>query len=240
MTRSGLSHGDGTEVLGAAAWPSNGHVIRDAARLGFIREDDAVLDLTYGRGLWWTLVKPPRFLANDVRAGQGNVANSDHNGEPVYSMDYRHIDVEGWGRAFDVVAYDPPYVAMGGRETSTLDGGEFMDRYGLDDAPKSPAELQAQNNLGLVNALRLVRPKGFVLYKCMNYTSSGKTFMATFELRDLQKALSAAYADTGEGPTFEVETYFAHVLHVRPQPPGRRQVKPRRNESYLFVLRRTR
>lgn len=196
-------------ILAATAWPKNADLIADVARLGYLNRDDYVVDPTYGRGKWWTIWRPDRLVAHDI---------------DIDGVDFRRLP--HIAETFDVVAFDPPYVSVGGRSTTGLP--DFHDRYGMDDAPKSPADLQRLIDGGLTEAWRVVRPGGIVLVKCQDYVSSGKLWPGT------HRTLSAAY-DFG----FELLDRLEHVsLKPRPQPKGRRQVHARRNLSTLFVLKR--
>lgn len=204
-------------VLAASNWPTNGDLIADVARLYLadLTVEQSVLDATYGRGLWWTKYQPPFLTTNDIVAGRAH-----------YQYDFRHLP-EHWASSFDVVAYDPPYVCVGGRETSGIK--DMHDRYGLTDAPKSPIHLQGMMDDGLAEMQRVTRPGGLILMKCQDYISSGKLWAGTHW--SLVQALQLG---------LEVVDRFEHIGHVRPQPPNRRQVHARRNLSTLFVFRKAR
>src|SRR4051812_43435752 len=116
-------------ILAAHKWPTNGDLIADVAKL-HLRTDMVALDPTYGRGLWWTAWRPDSLSTHDIAAD---------------GVDFRKLPEDD--ASFDLMAFDPPYVCMGGRKTSQLP--DFMDRYGLWDAPSSPAALQAHNDDGL-------------------------------------------------------------------------------------------
>lgn len=200
-------------VLACNTWPTNADLIADVARL-YIRPDDEVIDLTYGRGVWWQKFTPAYLVSNDLRTDAG--LNEDFRATS-------HAD-----RSFDVVAYDPPYVSIGGRKGSAM--AELHDRFGLIDAPRSPAQLQAEViNPGLTEAARISRR--IVLVKCQDYISSGRLWPGTH--LTLTHALSIG---------LELVDRFEHVAGVRPQPTvnpdgtPRRQVHARRNLSTLFVL----
>src|SRR5579862_4447487 len=90
-------------VLAAYHWQTNGHLIADCHRLGYLLDDDHVLDPTYGRGAWWKVWRPEKLTAH-TRAVDGS--------------DFRHLPYPDG--AFDTIAYDPPYVAKGGRSTSGI------------------------------------------------------------------------------------------------------------------------
>lgn len=199
-------------VLAACNWPTNGDLIADVAVL-YMQPDDRVLDATYGRGLWWTKYRPELLVTNDIVHGR-----ADH------AYDFRHL-APIWADCFDVVAYDPPYVCVGGRDTSTIP--DFHDRYGLTTAPKSPRELQHLMQQGLDEMNRVTRPGGLILMKCQDYVSSGKLWPGTHYSLNWASSLGLELVDR-----------FEHIGGARPQPPNRRQVHARRNLSTLFVFRK--
>lgn len=191
-------------ILAATSWPTNADLIADVARLYFA-EVETVLDVTYGRGAWWTKYHPKVLLAHDLYNLDG--------------VDFR--DLPEATDAVEVIAYDPPYVSMGGRETSTLP--DMTDRYGMLNAPRSPLELRAYIRDGLEECARV--SSHLILVKCQDYISSGRYQPATHWLLE----------DAGK-LGLEILDRFEHITRPRPQPPGRRQVHARRNLSTLFVL----
>lgn len=198
---------DTPPVLAAHAWPTNAHLIADVAHLGYLTDTDRVIDPTYGRGIWWQRWRPADLTAHDIRAD---------------GIDFRDLPHPS-GR-FDAAAYDPPYVCVGGRRTTTVP--DLHDRYGLTDAPNTPAELQQLIADGLTEVVRVVKPGGVVLVKCQDYVSSGRLWAGTHHTLTHALALGCALADRLE-----------HLGGTRPQPAGRRQVHARRNLSTLLVIR---
>lgn len=194
-------------VLAANAWPTNAHLIEAVATLGYLRYEDRVLDPTYGRGVWWGRWRPSELVTHDIRL------------DGVDFRDLPHADGE-----FDAAVFDPPYVSVGGRKTTGLP--DLHDRFGLTDAPTSPAGVQDLINSGLGEVARVVKPRGFVLVKCQDYISSGRFWPGTHK--------TTAYA---LGLGLEIVDRLEHLAGVRPQPPGRRQVHARRNLSTLLVFR---
>ena len=152
----------GEELIYAATnWKTNGHLILDAYKIGYLKDTDTILDPTYGKGVWWQQWRPQNLVT------RSNVEDP--------SFDFRRTEfAEG---QFDAIAYDPPYVSVGGRATSNQK--EMYDHYGLLNAPKTPLELQWLINDGLTEMYRIVKPGGIVLVKCQDYISGGKMFLGT-------------------------------------------------------------
>jgi hypothetical protein len=197
-----------TTVKAAHAWNTNAELIADCAALGYIKQDDHVLDPTFGGGVWWRTFRPASLVTHN------------RNEDGIDFRDLPHADA-----TFDVVAYDPPYVSVGGRDTSTIK--TMHNAYGMNDAPKSPAELQQLINDGLDEVHRVLKPRGYALVKCQDYISSGRLWIGTHHT--LTHAL---------GLGFECIDRLEHITSPRPQPAHRRQVHARRNLSTLFVFRK--
>lgn len=207
-------------VLAAATWQTNAHLIEDMARLGYLRDTDHVLDPTYGRGVWWQRWRPERLTAHDL----------DPTKAPNGPMDFTALNYPDG--TFDAVTFDPPYMAPGGRKTTST--GDFNDRFGLHTTPARPDSNQVLINDGIAEANRVVRRGGIVLVKCMDYINGGQLWMGTHHTLTHALELGMAVVDRLE-----------HVGRPGPQPTvnldgsPRRQLHARRNLSTLFVLRRT-
>lgn len=197
---------------------TNGPLIAAAATL-WIEDTDLVVDMTYGRGLFWTKYRPERLVGHDLATD---------------GVDFRQLPEAD--DTVDVAVFDPPYISPGGRTTSTLDGrngsgGDFNDRYGLGYTPSTPAELAALIADGIREANRILRPKGRLMVKCMDYVSSGGLFLGRHNV------VSAAL-DIGMRQVDE----FVHHSGTGPQPTEnpdgtpRRQVHSRRAHSFLCVF----
>lgn len=206
-------------VLAATRWTSNAELIADVHRLGYIRDDDLVLDPTYENGVWWKRYRPEKLTTFNRRED---------------GSDFRALTITS--HQFDVVAYDPPYVCIGGRRTSTIQA--MHNRYGMNEGGfedpdfRTPAELQQLINDGLTEMVRVVKPRGIVLCKCQDYISSGTFWPGTHHTLSHALTLGCELVDRLE-----------MVTSPRPQPTTnsdgtpRRQVHARRNLSTLFVLR---
>lgn len=200
-------------VLAASAWKTNAHLIADVARLGYLRKEWLTLDPTAGRMGWWKLWRPDNLVTHDIR---------------LDGVDFRALPHED--NTFDAVAFDPPYVAVGGHKTSSL--GDFHDRFGLTETGHGtgnpdPKAVQALINDGLTDCARVTKPRGFLLVKCQDYISSGKLWPGTHLTVTHGLSMGLNYYDRLE-----------HYGCVRAQPSGRRQVHARRNLSTLLVFRK--
>lgn len=202
-------------VLACNQWTNNAFLIEDVAKLGYLKHSLLTLDPTFGKGVWWKRWRPKVLFDHDLAV----------DGHDFRNMPY----ADG---TFPQIAFDPPYVSMGGRATTKI--RKFYEQYGLIGAPTSPEKLQALINDGVTEMYRLAAPKAIVLVKNMNYVSSGKLYLGTHWTT--AHALSLG---------FKVEDQF--ILHgrARQQPKRTRkdgkkskQKHARNNYSTLLVLRK--
>jgi hypothetical protein len=161
-------------VLAANNWKTNGDLILDVHRLGYLKLSDYVLDPTYGKGIWWKKYRPANFVYHDLKP------------DLISFTDLPYVD-----DFFDVTAFDPPYVSKGGRDTSGLVA--FDDAYGLRDAPGSPQELHGLICTGLNECIRVSRR--YVLVKACNYISSGHYWPGVFEIQKYVDSLGLSIVD---------------------------------------------
>jgi len=193
-------------IVSAHRWPDNAALIAEAVvPLGYIRPEDRLLDLTYGRGKWWTRYHHRGFFVALVDDDDAADSVGGEVAVAYVGKDYRNLSREFDEGEMDVVVFDPPYIAMGGRATSGM--GEFMDRYGLENAATTPAKLHADNAAGLAEAHRIVVPGGLVLVKCAPYISSGRRQEGDDWMREAAFDLGMRVVDK-----------FIHVGDVRAQP----------------------
>jgi hypothetical protein len=189
----------------------NGPLIAQVAKL-WIKPQDLVLDVTFGRGNFWTHYEPQFFLTHDLK----------YDG-----VDFRELPEDAG--SIDVVVLDPPYVSPGGRKTSTIPS--FNDAYGLTDSPRTPIESAILMILGMAEGDRVLRPGGRMLVKCCNYITSGKFFDAHYLVTEAARKMGLMKVDE-----------FIHGAGPGPQPKFnldgslRRQVHSRRVHSFLLVF----
>jgi hypothetical protein len=111
---------------------------------------------------------------------------------------------------------------------------EFADRYGMKDAPRTPAALNQLILEGMVEWKRVVRPGGYVLIKSATYVSSGRLYAGTFHIQVAAEALGLELVDQ-----------LHHYAVPRPQPVRTRkdgspvrQLHARNNYSTLSIFKR--
>lgn len=175
----------------------NGPLIAAAAVL-WIADDDLVLDVTYGRGLFWADYRPSNLVAHDLVTD---------------GVDCRHLPEDD--ATFDVVVFDPPYIVQGGRDTSKTAG--FLDRYGLVDSPKTLLAMQALIRDGMTEARRVLKPEGRMFVKCMDYINGGKFIQGRHFVVSTALDLDLEQVDefvhySGAGPgAWDVQLHSRHV-----------------------------
>lgn len=196
-------------LLAAQTFRDNAEMIEQCAQLGYLKPEWFTLDPTYGKGNWWTRFRPTVLSMHDKYVLDG--------------VDFTNLPEDD--DTYDAAAFDPPYVAKGGRATSGMK--DFDAAYGLRLAERTPWALQTAINYGLDELARVVVPRGSVLVKCQNYVSNGRLFLG--REHTLQHALDKGFTVT------DIVEYV--VKAPRPQPPGRQQKHFRRNLSTLLVFK---
>lgn len=199
-------------ILAAYAWPTNGDLIADVARLGYLRPTDLILDPTYGEGVFWRKWQPDRpLVASDIVR---------HKSPVGAAVDFLHLP---WHtQTFDAVVFDPPYKLNGTPDPQT------DRRYGVDVV----ATWQGRHQLirdGIAECVRVLKHDGILLLKCQDQVCSGKIRWQTRE-----------FADHAETCGTELVDRFDFLGNHRPQPAGRRQVHAHGRPSTLLLFRKVR
>lgn len=195
-------------ILAVNNWPSNAELIRDVARIGYLRRMDHIVDMTYGRGTFWKLWKPlpGRLVKHDVQ---------------LDGVDFRELPHED--ETFDVAVFDPPYKLNG---TPSL--GDFDARYGIGDVGNRKWRPRMQLIAdGFKEACRVVKVKGKVLVKCQDQVCSGQMRWQTDMLTKI--------ATDGMYCMRKVDR-FDMLGGGMDQPAGRSQVHARGRGSTLLVF----
>ncbi len=188
----------GELVMAAHRWPTNAAMIVDVQRLGYL--PGRVLDPTYGRGRWWTDWQPDELITHDLK---------------LDGVDFR--DLPHRTGEFDSAVFDPPYVALGGRRTSTV--GDFNDRYGLHSTPRRPEDLHEQLLApGLTEVARTVAVGGYVSMKCKDYINGRRFRPHVRWICNHAEAIGLTQVDqlehiTGTGPQSQITQEHARRNH---------------------------
>ena len=141
-----------TAVLAAHDWPTNGHMIADVARLGYLA--GSVLDVTYGEGGFWTQWRPQVLRTSDLY-------------KPAeYQWDYKALPIPSG--SFDAVVFDPPYKLSGTPASPEMDA-----RYGTGpEIRMNRADRLEDIRLGALECWRVCREH--LLVKCMDQVEGGR------------------------------------------------------------------
>jgi hypothetical protein len=113
-------------------------------------QDKTILDLTYGRGKWWSKSRQP-----DVK----------HTGDYTLPVLF--------DQEFDVVVYDPAYVSTSGSAKTTIN--DFNNRYGLDVASNGVMNVLDDILAGFdINVYPACKVGGLMFVKCQQQVESGR------------------------------------------------------------------
>lgn len=144
-------------IRAARNWATNGELIADVARLGYLSIDWRILDPTYGLGNWWTIFQPKNLTKHDKYV--------------LDNVDFRKLPYDD--NLFDAVALDPPYKLNG------TDQGEGS-RYGVAEPMRWQDRMQMIID-GITECDRVLRPGGILLLKCQDQVCSGHVRWQTLD-----------------------------------------------------------
>lgn len=190
----------------------NAQLMADCAVLGWLPEP--VLDMTYGKGRFWTQYIPQHLTGNDL------YTDSD------YDFDFTELPHD-WTNKWSAVVFDAPYKLNGTGGSVTSDEG-----YGVNDNA-TVSERMDLIFAGCREAMRVCRSRGFILVKCQDQVVSGQKYWQTLAIRD--EMVRVARASKWQIRLVDM----LHVRAYREQPPGKRQVHSRGDYSTLLVFQVT-
>jgi hypothetical protein len=211
----------------------NGVLIAKIAPL-YLAGAHTVLDVTFGAGGFWTHYRPDNLICHDLFTIQ--------EGEFRVGVDWRKLPEAD--ESVDRFVFDPPYVAPGGRSTSGPKFAGMRDAYGMHSTEKDPRAQWAKILLGCEEAWRVLEPGGLLLFKAMDYVSSGRMQWATrWAWRDIEAIGKEWNAKRGAhvgGFRLVDEIVLVQPGATGMQPKGRRQVHARAAHSVLMIFRKPR
>lgn len=196
-------------VMAISTAKNNAELIVQAAQLGYLQGH--VIDVTFGKGAFWTLHQPDRFTAHGL-----DVDGAGHYDDGV---DFRRLPYSDG--AVDTVVLDPPYKLNG------TGGSHPSDKsYGVAAAGVRWQDRMQLCRDGITEAARVVRCCGMVLVKCMDQVCSGDVRWQTIDFTNHAATVGLRLVD------------MLHLPSYRAQPEGRSQQHARRNYSTLLVFER--
>lgn len=184
---------------------TNGPLLAAAAQL-WIGPNDVVIDVTYGKGNFWTRYRPEHLITHDLA---------------IDGVDFRQLPEAD--ASVDVVIFDPPYIVTG--EATQPSPQQLHDAYGLIGGNYSIPDLKELFAAGMKEGTRVLKPKGRLFVKCMDFVTSGRLVLGHHHVVSTGLALGLEQVDE-----------FIHNSGVGPQPEGRRQVHSRRAHSFLCIF----
>jgi len=160
----------GETILAATAWPNNAALIADCRRLGYL--PGRVMDVTYGRGKWWTVGGEPEGLVkHDLR---------------LDGVDFRHLPHPD--ASFDAIAFDPPY-KLNGTPTDKVDAP-----YGVDVIDTRDGRHQLIRD-GITECARVLASGGYLLAKVQDQVNGGKVRWQSRIFADHAESLGLEHVD---------------------------------------------
>jgi hypothetical protein len=152
----------------AVSRSSNAHRIDDLRLLGWLNPEQAILDVTYGKGRWWSIFRPPHLTRSD---------RYYQHDRGVHAWDFTDLPIRD--ASVDVVAFDPPY-KLNGTPTAAADS-DVDAAYGVTAYESIDARMKLIL-AGVAEARRVVRPGGLVLVKVMDQVAAKRLHWQTFEV----------------------------------------------------------
>jgi hypothetical protein len=183
-------------VMAIDDWPSNADLIRDCARLGYLRSDWRTLDPTWGYGAFWTLWLPDELWASDLNPAKSPVGES---------VDFR--DLPWADRFFDAVVFDAPY-KLNGTPTEDVD-----ERYGV-HVPTEWRERMAMIRDGITECARVLGD-GCLLVKCQDQVCSGKVRWQTVDFTNHAMSLGLGLVDRLDFLSYRPQPHGRRQVHAR-------------------------
>lgn len=187
----------------------NAQLIRDALHL-HLEDGAVVIDPMYGRGNFWWAVDENRYtlLYSDTATGGPDARNLPH------------LD----GTA-DAIVLDPPYIPAHDSDLKdSIDATYRVNESGL----KSALDVIRFYEDALVEAHRVLKPRGLAFVKCQDTTENHRAYWVHAHVLDAAEWRKK----------FEAIDLFVLVQRGAPAQRHRSQERARRNHSYLWVFRK--
>lgn len=132
----------------------NAQLMVDCRELGYLSDEDLILDPTWGKGRFWTKWHPKGLIGTDLNPKKSPA------GLPIDFTALPYAD-----RLFDAVVFDPPY-KLNGTPSEGMD-----EDYGVDE-PTRWQDRMALCIAGIEECARVSSDR--LLVKCMDQVCSGR------------------------------------------------------------------
>lgn len=128
----------------------------------YFKEGDHIADVTYGRGVFWKKLKKSHYHCY----WSDKVTHEFYPG--VKNIDFRNLPYEN--DCMDVVIFDPPYHHTGNNKRQSE-----KDYRNAETTPNhTHAMIFDLYKVGMMEAVRVLKPGGLLLVKCADEIESGK------------------------------------------------------------------
>jgi len=171
----------------------------------YVPEGSRVADVTYGKGVFWHKIDPTKYdlLASDLMTG----------------VDFRNLPYGD--RSLDVFVLDPPFMHDGKTVHKSINA-----RYQNGSALGRHESIARLYGSGILEAARVLRPKGIIIVKCQDEIESGKQRWSHVEIIQLLGLFG-----------FELVDLFVLVQDRTPMLQHKEQQHARKNHSYAVIGR---
>jgi hypothetical protein len=150
---------DDGEIMAVRDWGNNSHLIEDLFTLGYLTDEMTILDPTYGKGTFWKRHQPRFLTKSDLDPRFGDVEAYDFTALPCPDC------------CFDAVVFDPDYKMQG--TSSNAGPASSNGAYGMDREYRPVDTQLGIIGQGLAECVRVTKPKGVIVVKCMDQIVSG-------------------------------------------------------------------
>lgn len=168
------------------------------------------LDPTYSKGVFWKGLEGPRLKFDLYPQADG-----------VTQGDARKLPLADW--SVDSIMFDPPFIAK--NTTTRVPNGKIERRFG---GYNSVDELFEFYSSALVEFRRILRPYGFLVFKCQDVISGGKQHWSHCEVWDMARDIGYTAKDL----------YIKVNRNIMISPNMANQQHARRTHSYFWVFQR--
>lgn len=183
----------------------------------YARPGQRILDMTYGRGVFWRQVDRSQYLliTNDLQPGLAECC-----------QDFRRTRFTRG--TFSVVVLDPPYATRSGSTVeASVDRGYNNAQRALQMGVYGTKAMMSYYRDGIREAWRLLTPGGVLMVKCMDEIMGGKQVRNSFLIWTMSRKLG-----------FVDEDCFVLVQKGTPTMRHDHQQHARKNHSFLWIYRK--